>query len=91
LLAEGADPARRHLELSAALGSGVDVVVLNTAPVAVGYRVLRDGRLLVNRDDRARIRHWVRTVDRYLDMEPLRRLFAEGLGRRLKEDRFGRP
>jgi uncharacterized protein len=91
LLAEGSDPARRQVELSAALASGVDVVVLNTAPVELGYRVLRDGVLILDRDERARTNHWVRTVDRYLDAEPLRRVLALGLHRRLEEDRFGRP
>lgn len=95
LLREDADVARRHLELIAAVGEAVggrdaDVVVLNEAPAALGYRVLRDGRLLLSRDDRARVAHWVRTVDRYLDMEPMRRTLAEGLRHRLAEGRFGR-
>ena len=78
-------------DLSAATGTdGVDVVVLNEAPVALAYRVLRDGRLLVSRDDRARIEHWVRTVDRYIDMAPFRRVQEEGLRHRLREGRFGR-
>jgi uncharacterized protein len=68
----------------------VDVVVLNDAPPALGYRVLRDGRLLVSRDEQARVRHWVATVDRYLDMAPARRMLEEGLRHRLEESRFGR-
>ena len=91
LLTEDADLNARQVELSATLGSEVDVVVLNRAPVALGYRVLRDGVVLVNRDERARVRHWVRTVDHYLDSEPLRRVLADGLRKRLEEDRFGRP
>lgn len=69
----------------------VDVVILNGAPVALAYRVLRDGRLLFSRDERARIEHRVRTVDRYLDMEPFRRVQEQGLRDRLREGRFGRP
>jgi len=69
----------------------VDVVILNEAPVALAYRVLRDGRLLFSRDERARIEHRVRTVDRYLDMEPFRRVQEQGLRDRLREGRFGRP
>lgn len=45
-----------------------DVLVLNDAPVALAYRVLRDGRRLIVNDEVARVAHWVRTVDRYLDM-----------------------
>lgn len=91
LLAEEADVAARQLELTAALGDGVDVVILNRAPVALGYRVLRDGVLLVRRDERARVEHWARTVDRYLDTAPLRRTLDAGLRHRLQEHRFGRP
>jgi hypothetical protein len=77
--------------LAAALGSDdVDVVVLNTAPVVLGYRVLRDGLLLLSRDDRARVEHWVRTVDRYIDMEPFRKTLSEGTRHRIVEGRIGR-
>lgn len=67
-----------------------DVVVLNHAPVSLAYRVLRDGVLLVERDRAARVRHWVRTVDRYLDMVPAREILAAGTRRRIREGRFGR-
>lgn len=95
LLVEGWAP-QRQLELIDAVADVVgsahaDVVVLNDAPVALAYRVLRDGRPLVVNDDRARVRHWVRTVDRYLDMAPLRRTLEDGLRHRLEEGRFGRP
>jgi len=96
LLEEGADLGHRRLELIAAVAEVVgldaaDVVLLNQVPVALGYRVLRDGHLLVSRDDRARVRYYVRTVDRYLDMAPMRRTLEAGLRHRLAEGRFGRP
>jgi predicted nucleotidyltransferase len=80
LLAEDGDPFPAYLDVVGELGSAVgpdrvDVVLLNDAPVALACRVLRDGRLLLCRDERARIDHWVRTVDRFLDMEPFRRIF----------------
>lgn len=67
-----------------------DVVALNHAPPALAYRVLRDGILLVDRDERARVEHRVRVVDRYLDMAPARRMLDEGLRQRLAEGTFGR-
>jgi predicted nucleotidyltransferase len=67
-----------------------DVIVLNHAPVAVAYRVLRDGVLLVSNDEKHRVRHHARVVDRYLDMEPMRRAIEAGQRHRLAEDRFGR-
>ncbi len=95
LLAADGDPSRRQIELigevAAAIGSNqVDLVVLNEAPVALAYRVLRDGRQILCRDERARIRHFVETVDRYLDMEPFRRALADGVRHRIQEGRFGR-
>ena len=95
VLLRGRHGPERRLELADAIGAAAggvraDVTVLNDAPPALAYRVLRDGELLLSRDDRARIRHWVRTVDRYLDMAPLRRELARGVSHRLEEGRFGR-
>ncbi len=95
LLEEDGDRHAVVLELAAELsgaagGRHVDVVVLNTAPVALAYRVIRDGRLLLSRDERARVEHWARTVDRYIDMAPFRRTLAEGTRHRIDEGRFGR-
>ena len=47
----------------------VDVIVLNEAPLALQYRVLRDGRYLC-RDRQAMIEHRARTVSYYLDFKP---------------------
>jgi len=85
----------RELELGEALAPitaprRVDVIVLNGAPVTLAYRVLRDGRLLVSRDESARIRHWADTVDRYLDTAPMRRLIEAGQRRRLEMGTYGR-
>lgn len=95
LLREDGDLFARRLDLIGAVSEVVgsvaaDVVVLNEVPVALGYRVLRDGKLLFSRDEKARIRHFVRTVDRYIDMAPMRRTYSEGLRHRLEEGRFGR-
>lgn len=95
LLREDGDLFERRLELIAAVAEvtgseAADVVLLNEIPVALGYRVLRDGKILLSRDERARVHYFVRTVDRYLDMAPMRRLYSEGLRHRLEEGRFGR-
>jgi hypothetical protein len=39
----------------------VDVVLLNEGPPTLACRVLRDGRLLLSKDEPARLDHWVRT------------------------------
>lgn len=93
ILLDGADEATRQ-RIRADVVAAVpvaDLVVLNDAPIALAYRVLRDGQVLLARDEAARARFWVRTVDRYLDMAPARRMLADGLRHRLEEGRFGRP
>lgn len=50
----------------------IDLVRLDRAPPPLGYRVVRDGRLLVSRDEKVRQRYVSRTVMRYLDFKPLR-------------------
>ena len=49
----------------------VDLVVLNEVPVDLRTRVLRDGRLLVDRDPSARIAFEVRTRNEAFDLEPV--------------------
>ena len=67
------------------LPPGVDLVVLNGAPLEVAGRIARDGRLLFDDDPPARVR-WVATTRKiYADEEPrLRRSheeFAEAVRR----------
>jgi predicted nucleotidyltransferase len=66
-----------HLEgdLERALGRTVDLVVLNRAPVDLRSRVLRDGRLLVDRDPSTRIRFEVQTRNEAFDLEPILRRY----------------
>jgi predicted nucleotidyltransferase len=67
------DGARFQLEgdLERVVGGPVDLVVLNEAPVDLRSRVLRDGRLLVDRDRAARIAFEVRTRNEAFDLEPV--------------------
>ena len=47
------------------------VIVLNTAPVGLVHRVLRDGVLLLDRDPSARIRFEVRARNEFFDLQPV--------------------
>ena len=47
------------------------VIVLNTAPVSLVHRVLRDGVLLFDRDPSARIRFEVRARNEFFDLQPI--------------------
>jgi len=51
---------------------------------------VRDGRRLIERDPRARVRFEARAMLDYLDTKPLRDELARGLRHRLEEGRFGR-
>ncbi len=62
-------------DLERELGLPVQVVVLNVAPPDLVHRVLRDGRLLVDRDPSARIRFDVRARNEYFDLEPFLRRY----------------
>jgi len=62
-------------DLEQLLGAPVQVVVLNHAPVDLSIRVLRDGKLLVDRDRSKRIRFEVKTRFEFWDLEPYLKLY----------------
>jgi predicted nucleotidyltransferase len=62
-------------ELEHRLGSPVQVVVLNEAPVDLIHRVLRDGQLIIDRDRSRRIRFEVRARNEYFDLLPFLRRY----------------
>jgi len=53
------------------LGRPVQVIVLNTAPVGLVHRVLRDGVLLLDSAKSARIRFEVRSRNEFFDLQPI--------------------
>ena len=53
----------------------VQLVVLNRAPVDLVMRVLRDGKLLVDRDPANRIRFEVKSRFEFWDLEPYLRMY----------------
>jgi predicted nucleotidyltransferase len=65
----------RMLDYEAALerdlGRAVQLIVLNDAPPDLAYRVLRDGRIVLERDRVARLRFEVRTRNVYFDLLPI--------------------
>ena len=62
-------------DLEAALGKPVQVIVLNYAPVDLIIRILRDGKLLLDRDRSRRSRFEVRSRNEFWDLEPYLRLY----------------
>lgn len=52
-------------------GRPAQVVVMNTAPVELIHRILRDGVLLLDRDPSARIRFEVQARNAFFDLQPI--------------------
>ena len=67
-----APPFALEAGLERLLGVPVQVVALNRASADLVHRVLRDGRLLLDRDRAARIRFEVQSRNEYFDMAPIR-------------------
>lgn len=79
-------------ELMAILGrDDVDLIVLNEASPLLAHRVLKKGKLIFERSPSARVAFQVRTVNRYLDTQPMRQLYLSYLKKHAGEGRiFGR-
>jgi predicted nucleotidyltransferase len=65
-------------QLERLLGRSVQVVVLNRASVDLIHRVLRDGRLLLDRDASRRIGFEVRARDEFFDLQPVLARYRAG-------------
>lgn len=64
-------PFRLEGELEKLVGRTVQVVVLNQCPADLGHRVLRDGKLLLDRDPSFRIQFEVKIRNEFFDLEPI--------------------
>jgi len=98
VLLSGAVPRESYLDYRIALmqeltrifrSDEVQVVILNQAPPLLAYKVIIEGRLLLCRDEVARLRFRTDATRRYLDTKPLRRLQVTATARRIREARFG--
>jgi uncharacterized protein len=63
--------------LEQAVGRPVQVVVLNRAPADLVHRVLRDGRLVLDRDRARRIRFEVQARNEFFDLQPILTRYRE--------------
>jgi len=60
-------------KLAEVIGRETDVVILNEVPPLLRYEVIKCGRVLYCRDERARVAFEERTLDEYLDMGRIER------------------
>lgn len=68
-------PFELQAELSSELGIPVDLVVMNTAPVDLVHRILRDGRIVLEQDRSRRIAFEVKARNEYFDLLPVLQLY----------------
>jgi len=73
--------------LQGAIGCPVHIIVLNNAPADLVHRVLRDGRLLLERDRAARIAFEVRARNMYFDLQPVLTAYRQRVLARAAERR----
>ena len=66
----------------------VDVVILNAASPLMRFRVIQQGRLLFDRDPKARIAFEAKTIRDFCDTQPLRRTYDQQLLRAIRSGRF---
>lgn len=77
-------------ELSALLGKRkIDVVILNDAPLLLRHEVLKNGRLIFEKNEETKCDFEVESELKFFDFEPVRRLFWESLARRIEEGKLG--
>lgn len=63
-------PLDLEADLERMLGVPVQAIALNGAPVDLVHRVLRDGKLVLDRDRSRRIRFEVTARNEYFDLQP---------------------
>src|SRR5262249_50758929 len=68
-------PFAQEAELSERLGCPVQIIVMNSAPVDLVHRILRDGILLAEHDKRVRIAFEVHARNAYFDLLPTLRAY----------------
>ncbi|MEN2975302.1 MAG: nucleotidyltransferase domain-containing protein [Candidatus Caldarchaeales archaeon] len=72
-------------KLSRILGDRVDLVILNTAPPTLIYQVIKYGKAIYIRDERARITFEAKATSEYLDFSRALMRYYECLIRQIQE------
>ncbi|MGI9861230.1 nucleotidyltransferase domain-containing protein [Moorella naiadis] len=67
----------------------VDIVILNETSRSLRFRVIRDGKILFCRNNKARVHFHEKTLRDYLDFRPAQKIQQQYLLRRLASGHFG--
>jgi hypothetical protein len=93
----GSNAARRPIKTQVAIlrdvqnllgRTDVDVIVLNDAPLVLRFEVLRNKKLIFERNIRKRVDFEVLSELKYFDWEPMRRFFCSDLRTNVKKGRI---
>lgn len=84
------DVAAVEQALRTRLGRAVDLLVLDSAPLWLQFRVLGQGALVYSRDERARVDFRERVEKRFLDFKPLHDAYLRAVRARARAGRLSR-
>jgi len=89
LLKENVDFFEKKLDLMeiisrTLLTDEIDLVILNEASLGLLFEIFNKGKVLVNKDENVRIEFLLRSVKKYIDTYPLRKLTEEILIEKIK-------
>ena len=67
----------------------IDLVILNSAPLLLQFKVVKSGKLIYAKNELTRIRFEENVIRNYLDMKSLYDYYNKYLIRRIDEGKFG--
>ncbi|MGQ9631102.1 MAG: nucleotidyltransferase domain-containing protein [bacterium] len=70
-------------------GVEVDVRIINEAPLAFQYHVIKTGKLIFCRDDKRRGRFEVRVMSEYFDFKPILDYYNKCMYQNIREGYYG--
>ncbi len=63
----------------------IDIVVLNTAPPFLKHRIIKTGKVLLDRNRKLRGRFVANAIIEYLDYKPIEDIFAKAIAKRFRK------
>ena len=83
--AEALYPARiaREIKEKCSLDQEVDVRILDERPYRFLHQVIREGEIILSKDERERVRFETSVIDRYIDFKPFYEQYDEKRRQRL--------
>ena len=67
----------------------ISFICLNKAPLSIKYAVISSGKVLFSSDESKRVEFEEKTMDMYIDTQPIRHEYFNYLFKKIKEDNFG--